>query len=57
MKQLSILLILFLLMLISCKSKTAFDYSEQIVKMETDLAADIAIADEKVSRLFGYSAK
>jgi hypothetical protein len=36
--------------LLSCKTKTAFDYSERIVKMETDLSRDIAGADEKVSK-------
>jgi hypothetical protein len=49
MKQLSAIITL-LVLLVSCKSKTAFDYSQQIVKMETDLAADIAIADKKVSK-------
>jgi hypothetical protein len=34
----------------SCKSKTAFEYSERIVKMEKDLARDITGAEEKVSR-------
>ena len=38
-----------LIAMISCKSKTAFDYSEAIVKMETELSADIANADQKVS--------
>ena len=49
MKLLSAIVAL-LVLLVSCKSKTAFDYSQQIVKMETDLAADIAIADKKVSK-------
>lgn len=35
--------------MISCKSKTAFDYSETIVKMETELSAEIAMVDEKVN--------
>lgn len=50
MKLRSIVLI-SILALVSCKSKTAFDYSQQIVKMETELAAEIAIADQQVSKL------
>ncbi len=38
-----------LIVMISCKSKTAFDYSEAIVKMEAELSTDIASADQKVS--------
>ncbi|MGZ5220534.1 MAG: hypothetical protein ACXWC7_10655 [Chitinophagaceae bacterium] len=49
MKLLSAIITLVVL-LFSCKSKTAYDYSQQIVKMETELAADIAIADKKVSQ-------
>lgn len=41
---------LVLVLLFSCKSTAAYDYSQRIVKMETDLAADIAIADKKVSK-------
>jgi hypothetical protein len=40
---------LLLTALISCKSKTAFDYSQAIVKMENDLSADLAKADLKVA--------
>ena len=40
---------LLLLCFLSCKSKTAFDYSEAIVKMENELSADIAKADLKVT--------
>lgn len=50
MKILPVLLALLLASLFSCKSKTAFDYSQQIVKMETELSADIASADKKVSK-------
>ena len=45
-----ILSALLLISVFSCKSKTAFDYSQQIVKMETELSADIAVADKKVSK-------
>ncbi len=50
MKILAALLVILMTVLFSCKSKTAFDYSQQIVKMETELAADIAMADKKVSK-------
>lgn len=50
MKLQSAIFTLLLVLLFSCKSKTAFDYSQQIVKIETELAADIAIADKKVSK-------
>lgn len=50
MKLQSVLSILFLIFLLSCKSKTAYDYSQQIVKIETDLSAAIAAADKKVSK-------
>ena len=50
MRILPALLAALLAILFSCKSKTAFDYSQQIVKMETELAADIATADKKVSK-------
>jgi len=41
---------LVLVLLFSCKSTTAYDYSQRIVKMETDLSAEIAIADKKISK-------
>jgi hypothetical protein len=41
---------LLLMVMISCKSKTAFDYSETIVKMENELSADIAKVDQKVTQ-------
>jgi hypothetical protein len=47
LNQLSV--ILLLVGFLSCKSKTAFEYSEAIVKMGNDLSADIAKADLKVS--------
>ena len=50
MKILPALLVILMTVLFSCKSKTAFDYSQQIVKMETELAADIAMADKKVRK-------
>jgi len=40
--------ILLLVSLVSCQSKSAFDYSEDIVRMERDLSADIAEADQKL---------
>jgi len=49
MKLKQVLTALFLIVMISCKSKTAFDYSEAIVKMENELSADIAKADLKVT--------
>lgn len=51
LNQLSVTLLLagFL----SCKSKTAFNYSETIVKMEIELSADIAKADLKVTEYLG----
>ena len=39
---------LLLASLLSCKSKSAFDYSEAIVRMETELSAEIAEADQKL---------
>ena len=42
--------ILLLTGFLSCKSKTAFDYSEAIVKMENELSADLVKADLKVSK-------
>lgn len=49
MKLKCLLAISLFIVMISCKSKTAFDYSETIVKMETELSADIARVDEKVN--------
>ena len=40
--------ILLLVSLVSCQSKSAFDYSEAIVRMERELSADIAEADQKL---------
>jgi hypothetical protein len=40
----------FVLVIVSCGSNHAFDYSEKIVRMESELSAEIAIADKKVSR-------
>ena len=40
--------ILLLVSLVSCQSKSAFDYSEDIVRMERELSADIAEADQKL---------
>lgn len=49
MKLNHLIMISLFTVMISCKSKTAFNYSESIVKMETELAADIAEADQKVN--------
>ena len=49
MKILPFIVLLFTI-LSGCKTKSAFDYSERIVKMEVDLSKDIAKADEKVSK-------
>ena len=49
MKLKQLLAASLLIGMISCKSKTAFDYSETIVKMETELSAEIAMVDEKVN--------
>ena len=43
-----ILLFLLTAALISCQSKSAFDYSQRIVQMETELSSAIAISDERV---------
>src|SRR5688572_31579058 len=43
-----IIAVLLLASLMSCKSKSAFDYSEAIVRMERELSADIAEADQKL---------
>ena len=40
--------VLFLVSLFSCKSKSAFEYSEAIVEMEKELSAEIAEADQKL---------
>ena len=40
--------ILLLVSLVSCQSKSAFDYSESIVRMERELSADIAEVDQKL---------
>ena len=42
-----ILLLLLTAALFSCQSKLAFDYSQRIVQMETELSSAIAIADER----------
>lgn len=42
--------VLLLTFLFSCKSKTAYEYSQQIVQIEIQLSAAIAIADKKVSK-------
>jgi len=39
---------LLLATVLSCKSKSAFDYSEAIVRLETELSAQIAEADKKL---------
>src|SRR5262245_51660918 len=43
-----LLAILLLVSIVSCQSKSAFDYSEAIVRMERELSADIAEADQKL---------
>ena len=43
-----ILLLLLTAVLFSCQSKSAFDYSQRIVQMETELSSAISIADERV---------
>ena len=40
--------ILLLVSLVSCQTKSAFDYSEAIVRMERELSADIAEVDQKL---------
>jgi hypothetical protein len=40
---------LVLIVMISCKSKTAFDYSQAIVKMENELSAELEKVDSKVA--------
>jgi len=49
MKLLFIPAFCLLVTLVSCTSKTAFEYSEAIVRMENELSADIAKADLKVA--------
>jgi hypothetical protein len=39
-----------LMLVAGCTSNTAFEYSQAIVKIETDFAAEIVPADKKVSR-------
>ena len=49
--KLSVVVALMLLAIVTgCKSKTAFDYSEKIVKLERDLGPDIAKADEQMAK-------
>ena len=49
--KLSIIVAVALLATVSgCKSKSAFDYSEKIVKLERDLGPDIEMADEKMAK-------
>ena len=48
MKPTRLFAALLLLSVLSCKSRSAFDYSEAIVRMETELSADIAEADDKL---------
>jgi hypothetical protein len=49
MKLNQLLVASLLIGMLSCKSKTALDYSKMIVKMETELSADIAKVDKKVN--------
>lgn len=44
-----LLIVVACLGIISCKPGKAFDYSQSIVKIETDLAADLGAVDKKVS--------
>jgi len=48
MNPIRLFAILLLVSLVSCQSKSAFDYSEAIVRMERELSADIAEADQKL---------
>ena len=48
MRNVILLLLLFTNGLFGCQSKSAFDYSQLIVQMETELSSAIAIADERV---------
>jgi hypothetical protein len=50
MKLQSTLTVFLLTFLFSCKSKTPYDYNQQIVQMEAELSAAIAKADKKVSK-------
>ena len=50
MKWHPIVMILTLLLAAGCKSNPAFEYSQAIVKIETDFAAEVTPADKKVSR-------
>lgn len=47
MKNITLLLLLAAA-LIGCQSQSAFDYSQRIVQLDTELSSAIAIADEKV---------
>lgn len=40
--------LLFAFFLVGCQSKSAFDYSQRIVQMETEFSSAISVADEKV---------
>lgn len=50
MKAPRLLIVSLLLFLFSCRSNSAFEYSETIVRMETELSADIAEADQQVNK-------
>ena len=43
-----LLAVVLLVSLVSCKSKSAYDYSEAIVRMERELSAEIAELDQKL---------
>ncbi len=45
-----ILVLMLTVGLIGCKTKSAFNYSERIVRMEVELSEKIAIADARVTR-------
>ena len=49
MKVYTTLLLMTFMLVAGCKSNSAFDYSQAIVKIETDFAAEIIPADKKVS--------
>jgi len=48
MNQTHLIAALLLASVLSCKSKSAYDYSEAIVKLETELSAEIAKADQEL---------
>jgi hypothetical protein len=50
MKLHTIVLFITLAFIAGCKSNSAFEYSQAIVKIETDFAAEIVPADKKVSQ-------